>query len=1111
MLLVLTSKCNAMILKCVHVPSDNGGTTIDLVTRAYGIVSERKGRPSVSGMNVFVDPDGRAIGLSIYDGLLKIIPLPIDDSLRELDVFNVRIDDQLVQDMIFLENCRVPTICFICQDSNGRHVKTLEVNLKDRDVRKGPWRQDNVDPDAGVLVAVPPPWSGVIIVGIETITYHSGSTAISIAPPALKSSSLTCFTLVSSAGPLVYILGDFGGKLYTLTLSEHVDPFDVEMATTEDDSKKIIRSLQLDYLGLANVPEALVYLGNNLLFNGSRLGDSQLLYVNAFKQGVGGSLSAAGGDRALTSVETYTSLAPITDMVVVDVDNQGQGQLVCCSGANKDGSIRIVRNGIGIEEHATIDDLPGIKGIWSARIGPVGDYDNALVMTFVRQTRVLSWTGEEVEEAPLRGFEGEQQTLLCLNVFFNKIVQVTEEAVLCLNAETAELEMQWSPPESGKINLADGNKGQIVVTSGATVYYLEIKETTGEALSFIASKKLDADVSCISINPLRTQDDTTKMVAVGSWDMDFCLLTLPDFKVIASDSLPNQVIPRGIMPIVFDGVPYLLVALGDGTLIYYVMDPSSGALSGKKRATLGTRPLSLKTFRTRGDQTNVFACSDRPSVIYSINKKLVFSSVNIKEVSYMCPLHTEAYPNSLAMATQVKFMIGTIDEIQKLHIRSIPLGETPVKIAHQSSTSSYAILTYRSDLLSPDASEPIPFGVTASSLAMSTSESRAASEKAPFPTTFFRSAAGSYPYPRVSGGEAAEEVDVHHVLIMHQNTYEITHAHRLLPNEHGLCITSTKLKDDEEYFVVGTAIVLPDETDPKDGRILVFKYDSGELQLVAEKESKGAVYAVVPFHGKVLCTIGNMVRLYDWTAEKEMRLECSHFNHVTALSLKAKGDFILVGDLMRSMTVLLYRSVESCLEEIARDYDPKWLVAVEILDDDLFLCADNFFNLAVCQKDSSSPNEDERLHMTETGLFHLGEMINVFCHGKLFMQEATEISVPIQGCVLFGTVNGAIGLCCQIPKEFSKCLFELQDKMSETLLLAGGTVGKIQHSFYRGFMTTSRRDESKGFIDGDLIESYLELDKEKQEEIAKNISLPGGTLATADELIKIVEDLAQLH
>lgn len=63
-------------------------------------------------------------------------------------------------------------------------------------------------------------------------------------------------------------------------------------------------------------------------------------------------------------METFTNLAPILDMCVVDLERQGQGQLVTCSGAFKEGSLRIIRNGIGIQENASID-LMGIKGMWA--------------------------------------------------------------------------------------------------------------------------------------------------------------------------------------------------------------------------------------------------------------------------------------------------------------------------------------------------------------------------------------------------------------------------------------------------------------------------------------------------------------------------------------------------------------------------------------------------------------------------------------------------------------------------------------------------------------------------------------------------------------------------
>ena len=47
--------------------------------------------------------------------------------------------------------------------------------------------------------------------------------------------------------------------------------------------------------------------------------------------------------------------------------------------------------------------------------------------------------------------------------------------------------------------------------------------------------------------------------------------------------------------------------------------------------------------------------------------------------------------------------------------------------------------------------------------------------------------------------------------------------------------------------------------------------------------------------------------------------------------------------------------------------------------------------------------------MQEVGQFHLGDMVNVFRHGSLVMQHVSESSTPTHGCVLFGTVSGAIG------------------------------------------------------------------------------------------------------
>ena len=57
----------------------------------------------------------------------------------------------------------------------------------------------------------------------------------------------------------------------------------------------------------------------------------------------------------------------------------------------------------------------------------------------------------------------------------------------------------------------------------------------------------------------------------------------------------------------------------------------AGELSERKKLSLGSKPITLKTFQSNGVD-HVFAASDRPTVIYSSNKKLLYSNVNENEV-----------------------------------------------------------------------------------------------------------------------------------------------------------------------------------------------------------------------------------------------------------------------------------------------------------------------------------------------------------------------------------------------------------------------------------------------------------------------------------------------
>lgn len=58
----------------------NSGGDLEVVTRAHGNVSDRIGKPSENGILTVIDPQARVIGLRLYDGLFKIIPLDKDSA-----------------------------------------------------------------------------------------------------------------------------------------------------------------------------------------------------------------------------------------------------------------------------------------------------------------------------------------------------------------------------------------------------------------------------------------------------------------------------------------------------------------------------------------------------------------------------------------------------------------------------------------------------------------------------------------------------------------------------------------------------------------------------------------------------------------------------------------------------------------------------------------------------------------------------------------------------------------------------------------------------------------------------------------------------------------------
>ena len=132
--------------------------------------------------------------------------------------------------------------------------------------------------------------------------------------------------------------------------------------------------------------------------------------------------------------------------------------------------------------------------------------------------------------------------------------------------------------------------------------------------------------------------------------------------------------------------------------------------------------------------------------------------------------------------------------------------------------------------------------------------------------------------------------------------------------------------------------------------------------------------------------------------------------------------------------------------------------------------------------------------MQSYGCIHLGEQINVFRHGSLGMQQQSNelLSNHFQCRILSGTVSGSIILFAQLSNMMFKILNELQIRLSKFYTTAGKInlffnlkklkffqkfkiIGKIPYEKWRDFDSERRIESHKYFIDGDLIETFLEL------------------------------------
>ena len=96
--------------------------------------------------------------------------------------------------------------------------------------------------------------------------------------------------------------------------------------------------------------------------------------------------------------------------------------------------------------------------------------------------------------------------------------------------------------------------------------------------------------------------------------------------------------------------------------------------------------------------------------------------------------------------------------------------------------------------------------------------------------------------------------------------------------------------------------------------------------------------------------------------------------------------------------------------------------------------------------------------------------------------------VVIGSQTLFGTVDGTLGVILGLDGPTSAFFTSLERSMDRTI----NPVGNFSHQKFRAFSAEERIHPRHGFVDGDLVESFLDLDRHTMERVVQQMNRDGG-------------------
>lgn len=402
---------------------------------------------------------------------------------------------------------------------------------------------------------------------------------------------------------------------------------------------------------------------------------------------------------------------------------------------------------------------------------------------------------------------------------------------------------------------------------------------------------------------------------------------------------------------------YLNVGLQNGVLLRTVIDNVSGDLSDTRTRYLGSRAVKLFVVRMQNSSA-VLAISSRCWLLYHHQSRFHLTPLSYELLEFASGFSSEQCSEGIVAIASNTLRILSLERLGTVfNQHSIPLEYTPRKFAVHHNSGNVAIIEMDHNALN-EASKKARKQQIAEEMvenAVDGKEEAAAEQAAAFLSEDFPESVFGGPKP--GAGHWASQIKV-----INPISGKVLDKVILEQDEAAYSIALLKFAQygDSQFVVVGTAKNM--SLSPRSceaGNLYVYNLieDGNKLELMHVTSIEEAPHSMCGFQGKLVVSVGKLVRLYDLGKKKLLRkCENKQFPNLVT-SVQSMGHRIYVCDVQESLFYLKYKREDNQLVIFADDTLPRFVTASCLLDYDTVALGDKFGNLSIVRLPADTNDE----------------------------------------------------------------------------------------------------------------------------------------------------------